>query len=117
MDSGGDRIEEKREGDFEEGPIKVGKVGLMDGTPMSIKEALSHYEKKIKDEPKNPECLLGYANVLRSSKRAEEAVRYYIDLIRPLRMHTISILRGHSMGRGHREGSHLIWLIYRVVCP
>jgi tetratricopeptide (TPR) repeat protein len=47
------------------------------GEGLSGKELLAKYEKKLAKEPENAELLLGYANLLRQMKRAEDAVSFY----------------------------------------
>ncbi len=60
-----------------ESPFIIGKTLPVYGKQMSVNEMVTFYESKIKDHPKNPEYLLGYANTLRKAKRTEDAVPVY----------------------------------------
>jgi len=93
---------------LKEGTIKIGKVGLMDGRHMSIKEALSHYETMISRDPKNPEYLLGYANVLRTAKRREESIKFYNDVINidPLAVEAYASLGQFEVDKGNLKTAY-----------
>jgi tetratricopeptide (TPR) repeat protein len=50
---------------------------LHDGTHISQQEMLDLYQNNLAEDPQNPELLIGYANALKSVKRAEDAPHYF----------------------------------------
>lgn len=75
------------------------------GEGLSIKEMFAKYEKKLAKEPDNPELLLGYANLLRQAKRAEEAMSFYQKALErdPLAVEALACLGDHASFKGELE--------------
>ncbi len=74
--------EDKKAEDVKTGPIVFGETRPIDGKKMSLSQAESHYKNKIKKHPRNPEFLLGYANVLKMSKQTEDAIPIYNEILK-----------------------------------
>lgn len=61
--------------------IHFGKFKPIDGKVMSFKEAIEYYKNKIEKDTEDIDALTGYANVLRMSKWAEDAIPVYRKII------------------------------------
>ncbi len=59
------------------GFFKFGRVMPVYGKERTNDEALAFYEKKLEDNPENVEFLIGYANLLRNTKRTGDAELQY----------------------------------------
>ncbi len=66
----------------EDATVTFGELSPIEGKSMSLDEALSHYEKKLKKNPQNPEYLIAYANTLRTAKRTSESLERYQEALR-----------------------------------
>ncbi|MGA2107351.1 MAG: SEC-C metal-binding domain-containing protein, partial [Syntrophorhabdales bacterium] len=75
------------------------------GEGLSCRELLAKYEKKLAKEPENAELLLGYANLLRQTKRAEDAVPFYERALErdPLAVEALGCLGDYAFFKGDFE--------------
>ena len=61
----------------EDGVVSIGTLNLVDGKRIALPQAIDEYEVKLQKEPDNPALLVGFANLMRSSKRTEDAIPLY----------------------------------------
>lgn len=62
---------------MKDGVFHFGQTAPIDGKRMTLREAVEHYEDKLRKAPEDAGLRIGYANILRNTKRTREAVEQY----------------------------------------
>ena len=70
------KTEKSGEG-MKDGVFNFGQTAPIDGKRMTLREAVEHYEEKLRKAPEDAGLRIGYANILRNTKRTREAVEQY----------------------------------------
>ena len=60
-----------------DGVFHFGQTAPIDGKRMTLREAVEHYEEKLRKAPDDAGLRIGYANILRNTKRTREAIEQY----------------------------------------
>lgn len=98
-------LDDDEEPDFDRLTIVPTKTISALGEGLSTKELFERYEKKLAKEPDNPEFLLGYANLLTRTKRAQDALPFYERALErdPLAVEALGSLGDYAFFKGELE--------------